>query len=524
MTLERISTKGSAPYLSAKTFLIGAAALVVVAGGVLLFGGASKGTEKTLVIQRQNFVQEVSLSGKVIAAQDVNLGFSQGGRISRVYVRVGDAVGAGRVLAETENGDLRAIILQKKAALEREKATLASLEAGTRGEEIAVAEAEVRSDETAYLQTKSAILDEIKDAYTTSDDVVHNKVDQFFSNPRSTSPQLVPFINDSGLKNSLENERVLIETVLSTWQGEIARLTEDSDLPLAVSRAGDNLAKVSSLLAKANAALNSAIPNQSMSQATINTHIAAIATARTAVNTSSSALTAATTAWKNAADALEVSKRNLELKRAPASASDINAQLADIKAAEADIARAEADLARTLIVSPFAGVITALDAEAGQIVSSNSAAVSMIGNGTFQIESFVPEVNVVLLEVRDSAAITLDAYGENETFAARIISIDPAETVRDGVSTYRVLLQFDAADERVRAGMTANVRIKTEEKSDVLAIPQGLIVERGGKKYVTVVSGKGTVEREVTTGSVSSLGDIEILSGLNEGDVVVFSE
>jgi len=195
----------------------------------------------------------------VIAAQDVNLGFSQGGRISRVYVRVGDAVGAGRVLAETENGDLRAIILQKKAALEREKATLASLEAGTRGEEIAVAEAEVRSDETAYLQTKSAILDEIKDAYTTSDDVVHNKVDQFFSNPRSTSPQLVPFINDSGLKNSLENERVLIETVLSTWQGEIARLTEDSDLPLAVSRAGDNLAKVSSLLAKANAALNSAM-------------------------------------------------------------------------------------------------------------------------------------------------------------------------------------------------------------------------------------------------------------------------
>src|SRR3989338_2418983 len=265
MIYQGISIKGAAAYLSAKTLFLGAAALVVVAGGVLLFGGVSKNTGETLTVERQDFIQEVSLSVKVIAARDVNLGFSQGGRVSRVYVKIGDAVSVGRVLAEIENGELRAAVLQKKAALEREKATLASLEAGTRGEEIAVAEAEVRSDETAYLQTKSAILDEIKDAYTTSDDVVHNKVDQFFSNPRSTSPQLVPFINDSGLKNSLENERVLIETVLSTWQGGNARPTEGNEFPFALSRAGDNLAKVSSLLSKANAALKSAIPNQSTS-------------------------------------------------------------------------------------------------------------------------------------------------------------------------------------------------------------------------------------------------------------------
>ena len=524
MIYQGISIKGAAAYLSAKTLFLGAAALVVVAGGVLLFGGVSKNTGETLTVERQDFIQEVSLSGKVIAARDVNLGFSQGGRVSRVYVKIGEAVSVGRVLAEIENGELRAAVLQKKAALEREKATLASLEAGTRGEEIAVAEAEVRSDETAFLQTKSAIIDEIKDAYTTSDNVVHNKIDQFFSNPRSTSPQLIPFVNDSGLKNTLENERVLIEALLAAWQKETADLTTVSDLSLAVSRAGDNLTKVSALLSRANAALNTAIPSQSMTQATIDTHIANIATARTTVNTSASALTAATTAWKNAADALEVSKKNLALKRAPATASDINAQLADLKAAEADIARAEADLARTLIVSPFAGIITALDAEVGQIVASNGAAVSMIGNGAFQIESFVPEVNIVFLELNDAAVITLDAYGESETFAARIISIDPAETVRDGVSTYRALLQFDGTDERIRAGMTANVRITTEEKSDVLAIPQGVVTERGGKKYVTVREGEGIAEREVTTGAVSSLGNIEILSGLNEGDVVVLSE
>src|SRR3989344_9021992 len=128
-------------------------AVVVLAGGFMLFGG-KKAEEQVITVEKGSFVQEVSVSGKVVAAQDVDLGFSQGGRVSGVYAKVGDFVQAGAALAEIENGELRASVLQKQAALEREQASLALLKEGTRSEELDVARSEVESDTVALAQAQ----------------------------------------------------------------------------------------------------------------------------------------------------------------------------------------------------------------------------------------------------------------------------------------------------------------------------------------------------------------------------------
>ena len=104
---------------------------------------------------------------------------------------------------------------------------------------------------------------------------------------------------------------------------------------------------------------------------------------------------------------------------------------------------------------------------------------------------------------------------------AYIISIDPGETIRDGISTYRAVLRFSAKDPRTKTGMTANITITTEKKSGVISVPIGIVISRGGAKYVNVKKGELIEEKEITTGSVSSLGYVEILSGLKEGDEVV---
>ena len=147
----------------------------------------------------------------------------------------------------------------------------------------------------------------------------------------------------------------------------------------------------------------------------------------------------------------------------------------------------------------------------------------MISSGVFQIESFVPEVNIALIEVGDNAKVTLDAYGSGVVCEAAVASIDPAETIRDGVSTYKTILEFAEDDPRIRSGMTANVRIMTDEREGIISIPQGLVLERDGKKFVVVKAGEGVEEREITVGAVSSLGNIEIVNGLSEGDQVVLS-
>ena len=62
--------------------------------------------------------------------------------------------------------------------------------------------------------------------------------------------------------------------------------------------------------------------------------------------------------------------------------------------------------------------------------------------------------------------------------------VDPAETIIDGVATYKTTLQFTDEDVRIKSGMTANVDITGLEKKDVLAVPQRAVFARAGHRFV----------------------------------------
>jgi RND family efflux transporter MFP subunit len=261
-----------------------------------------------------------------------------------------------------------------------------------------------------------------------------------------------------------------------------------------------------------------------VTQTTLNGYGTDIGVARTSINTAISSLTVAETAWLSAATALASAEKNLSLKKAGATAQDLAAQQARVKSAKASVLDAEAQLRKTRIIAPFAGTITEVSVKVGEVAQSNTPVISIITASDLLVESYVPETNVALLAVDDTAEITLDAYGGDAVFAARVASIDPAETVRDGISTYRTLLTFEQADARIRPGMTANISIVADKRDNVISVPQKIITIREGKKLVKVKRGDIFEDREVTTGAVSSVGTIEILSGLSVGDVVLLSE
>jgi HlyD family secretion protein len=189
--------------------------------------------------------------------------------------------------------------------------------------------------------------------------------------------------------------------------------------------------------------------------------------------------------------------------------------------ARAEVARLEAELKKYVLRAPFDGTVTRLDIEVGDTASQGVSAVTVMSAGELEIESFVPEIQISYLEVGDTATVTLEAYGESVVFPAHVVAIDPAETVRDGVSTYRVILHFDQEDERVKSGMTANIVITTDQREGVISIPQGAVTKKNGTSYVTVRTDTADERRAVITGPVSSLGMVEILEGLSIGEVVV---
>ena len=141
--------------------------------------------------------------------------------------------------------------------------------------------------------------------------------------------------------------------------------------------------------------------------------------------------------------------------------------------------------------------------------------------------------------LKQPAQITLDALGQDRIFSAEVTAIDPAQTVISDVVYYKVTLQIEgkyrqdktvdmvvSADDlkEIRPGMTANVTISTAYKEGALMIPERAIIERGGVKYVRVITDlkKGLFEeREVKTGLRGGDAQIEIIDGLHDGDQII---
>lgn len=498
-----------------------AAAALLVAGLALFFlirdgnGGA-----ETLVIEPTDFVGQVTVVGTVVSPRAVDLGFTQSGRIAFVYARPGDAVASGRTLANIENGDIRALLLQKQAALDMQRAKLVSLEQGTRPEQVAVTESSVAAARATLEQADRALMDSLEDAYFVAEDAVRSKADQFFSNPDTSSPKLTISVGSSQQEIDLESGRAAAGALLARWKERLS-----ATAPGNISAAEETrqaLSSISSFVSKASVALQGATPNPSVSQADIDGFVSDIAAARGSVSDASSALTSAVTVRKKEEAALTTAEKNLALAKAGATGADLDAQRAQVKAAEADVMAAEAQLLQTLIWAPFAGIVTRVAIEPGEIISPNASALSMISTGAFQIESFVPEVNISDLETGNMATATLDAYGSELEFGAIVVSIEPAETVRDGVSTYKTILQFKNPDPRIRSGMTANVMIETARKQGAIVVPKGALIQKNGKTTATVLVQGDTAELEVRTGS-ESLGLVEIVQGLAPGDMLVLN-
>jgi multidrug efflux pump subunit AcrA (membrane-fusion protein) len=91
------------------------------------------------------------------------------------------------------------------------------------------------------------------------------------------------------------------------------------------------------------------------------------------------------------------------------------------------------------------------------------------------------------------------------------------------VANYRTTLLFDEVDDRVKAGMTADIDIVTDERSLVISIPQRSVIFKDDRKIVRVLEGGELVERDVETGISGERGMIEIVSGVSEGEEIVTS-
>lgn len=500
--------------------------IAVVIGTVSFFvwGRSAKPSYEFTTVIKTDIKQEVSATGKVVPKKSVLLSFDVAGKVARVGKEVGDKVFAGDVLVTLDNADIGAELRQKEALLDAAKASLEDLLRGTRAEEIQVQEIKVHSASAAVDEARLSAINTLRDSYAKADDAVRNKVDQFMSNPRGSTPQL-NFTIETSLANQITSKRVAIEESLLRWSVSLGLLSETSDFGASFSEAKTVLSLVNQFFDAVAYSVNGLKINAAVSQATIDGWRSDVSTGRTNVNTALANVSSSQEKLNRALRDLDLAKQELVVKQEPATDENIAIQKAKIREAQAVLDTTAARFAKTILRSPISGVVTKQDAKSGESVSAHETAVSVVSAGDFEIEVFVPEADVAKVSIGDTARITLDAYGKDSVFLAHVTAVDPAETEVEGISTYKTTLHFDASDERIKSGMTANIDILSAQATGVLAVPERAVLSNdAGVSFVRIVDSKsaaGFREVPVKTGLRGSDGNVVIESGLSEGEKII---
>lgn len=179
-----------------------------------------------------------------------------------------------------------------------------------------------------------------------------------------------------------------------------------------------------------------------------------------------------------------------------------------------------------LIKAPIAGTITSQTVEKGDMVAAGTMLTSISDKDTMEFVVPIDELDIAKIDYDQEVRVKIDALEETENnpLVGKITDIPEEGVTVSGVTDYYVTIQV-SGNQSMKISMNANADIVINSVKDVLTIPVDSIIKENGKKYVDVLLQDGvTVERkEIETGA-SDITNIEVKSGLEEGEKVIIPE
>lgn len=218
-----------------------------------------------------------------------------------------------------------------------------------------------------------------------------------------------------------------------------------------------------------------------------------------------------------------------EARYKKATAAETSAKFS-VEKSEASVKVAEVNLEQSYILAPFDGVVLTKSAEEGEVVApmgaslnAKASVVSMADMLSLMVEVDVSESSLEKVKLGSPAEIRLDAF-PNDRFAGRVHMIVP--TADRSKATVLTKVKFDKLDEKVLPEMSSKVAflsrpLSDDENEPFLGIPLSAVSRTSGEESVFQV--QSGVARKKTVELGRRWNDtVEILSGLKEGDIVIY--
>ncbi len=174
-------------------------------------------------------------------------------------------------------------------------------------------------------------------------------------------------------------------------------------------------------------------------------------------------------------------------------------------------------LSNAVLVSPIAGTVTQAPLLAGQTVSGSATVVQVVDWSGVYFDTDIDEADISKISEGQQAEVTLNAYPD-QTFTGSVAEILPAtKTTASGATVVTVRIALDNPGVKLIANLNGDASIVLSQAPNALAIPQEALTE---DNKVVVQTPNGLETRQVTPGLKSDT-DVEIVSGLHDGDQVV---
>jgi len=234
-----------------------------------------------------------------------------------------------------------------------------------------------------------------------------------------------------------------------------------------------------------------------------------------------------TTAQQNVVTTQQRDQQAIDNARNSVANIPLNLQSSQVNVDNANsaLATAQSNLDAAVLTAPAAGIVASIANQVGEFVSggtTNSAFMVLTNTQSLVLHGTIGEQDVAKLKIGQVANLTVDALS-GQRMTGKVTSLDPVATISQGVPVYGIDVAIDVPSSAVKAGMSASASVILASKQNVLTVPNTVIRTINGQRGVQVLK-DGEIVDTVATFGLSNDTVTEVVSGLNENDVVVIPQ
>jgi RND family efflux transporter MFP subunit len=512
-----------------------------------------------ITIHKQNTAMTQDIPGSVVAIQHAELSAKVMSKISAVYVKEGDHVVKGQLLAKLEANDLNAnvqqadaglqnaqasyqqaktgysmqktqsavMIQQAQSSLEQAKAQLAKVKQGPRPEQILQFEQAENRAKAGYEQA-AANLSMVKEGARSQHKlqadqgilIAQQRISQAESGLSSAKSNLISVQSDYNRMSTLYSQDIIPKQRLEHAANQLEaaqQSVKQAESAVSQAKSGLEIAKSQSSLVYEGARSQEVIAaDKQMDQAKSGWEQAKQETIMAKKGSRWEDVETAEQAVRQAEAALR--SANAAQAKDSVSEKDIVKANAGIAQAKAMVSSAKTMVSYTSIYAPFSGVITGRMADPGNMAMPQMPIIAMDDNSLYQLVSQVPEQQAGKLTRGSRVMVLIDSV--QKSLPATITDIVPGA---DPISrTLKVKANLPPAV-GIQSGLFGRISLSTGSES-IISIPSSAIVDRNGLTGVYIIDETNTAQFAIITVGKKLNDRVEVLSGLQDGQRIIASK